>query len=564
MKTLSLIFSLRFILILLFPFFCKAQNYDWIKTLGSHFNDESTDVVKDQMGNIYVSGFFNETLNLLGSDPQFQISSKGEVDIFIVKMTPEGNIIWVKSFGGPRLDVSYGMVYDNKGNLYLTGEFLGTADFDPGVSEFLISSSGNNDAFIVKLDTAGNFQWAKSIGSIDFDFGSALVCHEDGSITMGGSFGAEVDFDPGPGVHKIWSNSYANIFLVKFDERGEFKWVKTFKATGNDFLAAITFEDNNYLITGSFDGKTDFSSPSQNRVLQTIDGIDAFIAKLDATGEPIWVQQLGGSGIQSGSCIYASDNSDYYFGGVFAHSVDFQPGTNVHELTATGIRDAYLLKVNSDGDLIWVKQFGGLDITSPVNIFRDSNGSLLLTGNFVFDLDVDPGPERIMYNSKGFTDIFLIALSPEGQFLNADTEGGSGRDQIAGGAFDDKYGFCFAGYYSGTVVWDDKNHLQSNSGSKDIIIFKTNRNFTVHELNTTNETLNVYPNPFMNKVIIDTGLDPSNIEISLFSTSGELIDKQYINGKRLLELEIKHTGCIFILHMKDLRHHKVIKLVKLP
>src|SRR5690606_1414173 len=110
------------------------------------------------------------------------------------------------------------------GNVYTAGTFIGTADFDPGAGVYYLSSEGDMDIFIQKLDTNGNFVWAKSMGGINWDYGYSVAVDVSGNVYTTGSFRETVDFDPGAGIYNLTSQGGTDIFIQKLDADGNFVW----------------------------------------------------------------------------------------------------------------------------------------------------------------------------------------------------------------------------------------------------------------------------------------------------------------------------------------------------
>ena len=109
-------------------------------------------------------GSFQGTADFDPGAGTFNLTSAGDYDIFISKLDSSGNFVWAKSLGGTGYDVSYGIALDSGGNVYTTGSFSGTVDFDPGAGTFNLTSAGTGDIFVSKLDSNGNFVWARSLG----------------------------------------------------------------------------------------------------------------------------------------------------------------------------------------------------------------------------------------------------------------------------------------------------------------------------------------------------------------------------------------------------------------
>src|SRR5262245_21645591 len=119
------------------------------------------------------------------------------------------NWLWAKGEGGIGRDDGMAIAIDSSGNVYTTGIFSSTADFDPCPGFFNLVSNGQTDIFILKLDSSGNFVWAKQIGGATYDAGESLAIDSIGNVYITGAFSGTVDFDPGAGVFNLTSDSSA-------------------------------------------------------------------------------------------------------------------------------------------------------------------------------------------------------------------------------------------------------------------------------------------------------------------------------------------------------------------
>lgn len=139
----------------------------------------------------------------------------------------DGYFARAKSIGGGGDDSSKGISVDDSGNIYTIGNFYGTVDFDPGSGSFYLTSHGGSDIFISKLDSNGNFVWAKSMGGVSNDSGLGISIDNSGNIYTIGSFTGTVDFDPDLGGFNLTGGG---VFFGKLDSYGNFLWAKALKA----------------------------------------------------------------------------------------------------------------------------------------------------------------------------------------------------------------------------------------------------------------------------------------------------------------------------------------------
>src|SRR4030095_14166224 len=126
-------------------------------------------------------------------------------DIFISKLDSSGNFVWAKTLGGAGIDDGRCIITDDEGNIYFSGSFSGTCDFNPDTGVYNLTSAGNNDAFVCKLDSNGNFILAKQFASQGYSYACSLLIDDAGNLFVEGSFSGTVDFDPGPGSFNLTS-----------------------------------------------------------------------------------------------------------------------------------------------------------------------------------------------------------------------------------------------------------------------------------------------------------------------------------------------------------------------
>ena len=123
---------------------------------------------------------------------------------------------------------------DAIGNIYTTGYFAGTVDFDPGNGITTLDPTGA-DIFVHKMDSSGNFIWARSFGGIGEDRGLSLKVDDLGNVYTTGAFNGTADFDPSTGTANLTSNGFQDAFVSKLNANGDFVWVKQMGGSINWF-----------------------------------------------------------------------------------------------------------------------------------------------------------------------------------------------------------------------------------------------------------------------------------------------------------------------------------------
>lgn len=389
-------------------------DFVWAKAITGYYSCIGYDIVTDSSGNVYVTGFFWDTVDFDPGIGTANLTSNGWSDIFLIKLTSSGNLLWAKSMGGTLYDNGYSLSVDSSGNVYITGYFQGTADFDPGPATInLTSNAGSLDIFICKLNSNGDFVWAKAIGGPEEDRGYSLATDSSGNVYTTGFFQDTVDFDPGAGVFNLINTSGYDIFVSKLDSNGNFVWAKGMGSTsGGEGLALSLDTSGNPYITGYFTGTVDFDPGAGTfNLTSEAPSQDIFISKLSSNGNFVWAKSLHGPLNENGYGISVDNSGNVYTTGFFQGTVDFDPGTGTFSLTSAGINDIFISKLSSSGNFIWAKTMGGTSDEYGKAITADNSGNVYTAGYFNGTVDFNPGTGTFNLTSAGSDDIFIHKLS---------------------------------------------------------------------------------------------------------------------------------------------------------
>jgi len=194
----------------------NAQALQWAKAMGGYFSDIGQSIALDGSGNVYTTGYFRGIADFDPGAGVTNLTSAGSYDIFISKLDASGNFVWAKAIGGLTNDLVFSIALDGSGNVYTTGSFEGTVDFDPAAGFYNLTSVGNADIFISKLDASGNFVWANAMGGTDMENGYSIALDGSGNVYTTGVFAGTADFDPGTGVANLTSAGFYDIFVAKY------------------------------------------------------------------------------------------------------------------------------------------------------------------------------------------------------------------------------------------------------------------------------------------------------------------------------------------------------------
>ncbi|MEX2379789.1 MAG: SBBP repeat-containing protein, partial [Vicingaceae bacterium] len=250
---------------------------------------------------------------------------------------------WAASFSGSGYDHSSSITLDQNGNVYSTGYFFNTVDFDPDTSVFNLTSSSSSDIYISKLDTNGQLVWAKSFtGSGTFKRGQGITIDKNGNIYTTGRFSGKVDFNPSTApadtfFHNVTGSSRA-AFISKLDSNGNFIWAKIFTGNGTVEGNSIAVDDyGNVFTTGSFAGTVDFNPAQVTFNMSSAGASDMFVSKLDASGNFEWAKKISGTSIDDGKAIAVDQLGNVCIvADVLSQVVDVDPSLNVVNLSTNG------------------------------------------------------------------------------------------------------------------------------------------------------------------------------------------------------------------------------------
>jgi len=387
-------------------------------------HSDVVDIVTNNQNELYAVGHFDGTTDFdQSTNATYNLSTNGSDDIFICKInTNNQSFIWAKKIGGISVERVYSVNIDSKDNVYITGFFGGIVDFDPGANIYNLTSNGSQDAFVCKLDKNGNFKWAVSFGSQNQDIGFSIKTDSLGNAYTSGYFIGTVDFNPGSNVFTLSSTNIGNSnmtgYLCKLDSMGNFIWAKLLPRS---FCMTL---DNNYniLISSTYTGNPDFDpginvvnlSPTLNSNQSAF-----FILKLDSAGTFVWAKSFAlnsSPGNNSNNDITTDKSNNIYLMGHFNGNVDFDPGSGINNLSSSGNYDIYVSKLNSAGDLVWARDFGGSNTEASTSI-AVYNNKIYTTGEFnsTIDVSITPGTSIPLYTNSQYN---YLLITIWGQSIN--------------------------------------------------------------------------------------------------------------------------------------------------
>lgn len=358
-------------------------------------------------GGVYIVGSYVRSVNIDG----LVLSNSGTRDIFIAKFnSTTGNVIDAISLGaGEATDI----VTDNSGNIFVTGHFYGTNDFDPSGNQNNLTSAGGSDVFIAKYNSSLQYQFARRIGGPGNDKGTSLALFSC-KLYVAGEFeqtifvGSSGGFVPIP--RYLTSEGNTDIFWGEYScTSGSYVRSKRIGGTDNDRDALISVDDfyGNVYVAGTFESSVDFNIGGNTLTLNAQLNGDMFFAKYDNSANCIYAKQTsGGTKVRD---IVAADYGELYLTGNYIGTNDFNPGSNSFNLTAIGDQDIFVAKYDRVGSFQYAEGFGRSNESSYGYSISLYDNDIYLAGSSIAGADFDPDTGIATfqnlswgYNSKPF------------------------------------------------------------------------------------------------------------------------------------------------------------------
>lgn len=417
----------------------------WQKRAGDAGAQAASGVANHQGGPV-ITGALAGSADFGGGN----ITSAGGNDIFVASYDYSGVFQWAKRFGDAGAQAGVDVAVDALGNNYVIGDFAGTVDFGGGA----LTSAGNTDVFVVKLDSAGGFVWAKRFGDNTAQNGRGIAVDKDGNVVITGSFNGKIDLGGG----SITSAGTTDIFVAKLDTDGNHVWSKTFGDAGAQSGKAVDVDlAGNVVVTGDFAGTVDFGGGA----LTSAGGNDVFLASFDAAGNHLWSQRFGDAGAQASGGVAVDSVGNVVITGSAAGKVNFGGGL----LTSAGGNDVFVAKFTQAGQHLWSKFFGSTAADNGRDVAIDRFDAVLLTGDSAGSINFGGGALA----GAGSSDVFVVKLDPMGVHAWSHRYGDAGAQSGASVAVDDS-GVLVAGAFAGAVNFGPAS--MTSAGGNDVFVAK--------------------------------------------------------------------------------------------
>lgn len=551
--------------------FCLAlpsfgQTFEWAKANGGDGEDVVRGMATDPQGNTYLTGYFTDTSSFGDGGAQTTITANGWFDVFVSKTDANGNLMWVKNFGGEGSDLGTAVSFDADGNTYVTGVFEGTVDVDPGPGTVNFTSAGEQDIFVVKLSAQGNFLWAKHMGGTGYEQTTGIGVDGLGNVYVTGYFYATASFNPtGIDVAEMSPAGMCDAFIVKYKGDGSFDWAQRFGGEDIDLPMAMKVKENGDLyITGQFRGMADFNpNPMEAFFLSTDPSHErgVFLLYVNESGytQGAIVAAAGeGEGIGMDLALDANDN--VYITGNCAGETLLNPGLeNEFSIDGGQFTQGFVLKADFTNGVVWAKTLDTEAASFSYGVTVNPAGECFVSGYFEGTLQV--GDYELAESSENADMNFLLRLSAGGTFTGAYKFAGANFIDYHGLGSDANGNIYVGGSFETTV---DLNPLESGTdeavsvGFRDVYTLKMHPGETSGTGAFTANSMVVYPNPAQDIVTLTANQDLAGHGYNLYDVAGRSI----LNGTLGIDNSINIKALPAGTYLLKVGESQAVKLIK--
>lgn len=332
---------------------------------------------------------------------------------------------WARATGGPdQYDSCSTTLVDANGNVYSTGRFRQTTNFDPGNTNITEVAMLYGDVYVQKLSPTGSFLWVKVFKSEFTMERSYLTLDSNNNVYVTSQFKGSIDLDPSVGidVHSVLS-PYSSSYVVKLNSNGDYIWGKHFNfgSTNNPGIETNGIEidnNNNILLTGEFQSSIDFDLGNTTQ-FSTGTPRNNFLMKMDSNGEFIWNKVFATNpyGFYVINDIEIDSQNNIILAGGTYGSVYLNPPTGNFVSSDINFPDLAIVKLNENGGFLWSKIAQGTIVGSTNSseqanaIVVDASDNIYFSGYFCKKINLEPSNtnfilENVITNSNTSSPFF--------------------------------------------------------------------------------------------------------------------------------------------------------------
>ncbi|MCK9423615.1 MAG: T9SS type A sorting domain-containing protein [Bacteroidales bacterium] len=361
-------------------------NIEWQKCYGGNDNEDAIKMSPCLDGGLLLCGSTWSATPLGGYNGDVY-GNHGTSDYWLVKVDSLGTIEWSKCYGGALREDLYSITSTSDSGFFLAG-WSNSIDGD------VTGNHGLYDAWIVKINHSGIIKWEKSYGGSNIDWANNITSTNDGGfifcgVTYSNDGDALCNFHGG-----------CDVWVVKGDSLGNIEWQKCYGGIdyegGNSIL---TTPDGGYIFMG-------VTASNDGDVTENHGGGDIWIVKIDHEGNLIWQKCFGGSKDELGYFIKPGNAGSFFIGGATNSNDGDVSGNN--SLPYDVYYDMWLIKISSEGTLLWQQCLGGDYVEVLVDLSELLDGQMMLLGST--NTSNNSGDVQCDHHGPGTNDVWLLSV----------------------------------------------------------------------------------------------------------------------------------------------------------
>lgn len=523
----------------------------WSTFVGGSDVDESYGSYTDADDNTYVTGYTGSA-NFPVTAGVLQVAKQGQYDAFLTKLDTTGNEIWSTFYGGIGDEYGYKVVVDSDNNPYLLGYTNGNDILVSSSGVFQSSSNGSYDAFVVKLDSSGNFIWGTYYGGNGGEFALSADIGNDDNVVIGG-YTSSTNL-PMQNAHQSLMGGALDAFVAKFDSTGALLWSTYCGGTNSEDVHTLHVDGQNNVIIAGETYSSDFPASSGAYQVNNAGNLDVFVSKYSSSGVRVFSTYFGGFNAEDANAL-CSDSDGYIYLAGYTESLDFPViGSNVYQGIKNGGKDAFVAKFTGAGMPIRSTFFGG-GAEDRFTVARLSSSNALYLGGYTLSSDLPIIGVPYQSTNAGLSDGFYVKLDTALTPNYSTYIGGSSAEYLNDLSINSNHLLTFSGFTSSTNFPVTQNVFQDTlAGQSDAFVFQTDSvfnliTFSIDEMDQE-QYMEVIPNPFTDQVKLKFNSNQI-ADLIVYSIEGKEVYRRSIKGKDVtMDLSFLTKG-VYILSLDD-------------
>jgi hypothetical protein len=505
----------------------------WAKGAGGTGKDYCLSSCADANGNVYITGYFTGPTLVLGSITLVNTTPGGNMeDFFIAKYDASGNVLWARGAPGINYDAGNSITVDNAGNIIVFGEFASPVITFGSITLGLpLPTNTARDIFIVKYDPAGNVIWARREGGNSYENAGTVCADQNNNIFIVGTFASDtMSVGTTTFVNTINTWNSLDMFIAKYDAAGNPLWARNFGDTSRVDIGFACCADpaGNFYFSGIFMSAT---ISFGNNTLYNTGALDSFITKIDASGNIVWCRQIGTPKDDHCTGLAADASGNVFATGFFySASIAFGYTTLINNITAGDVSDAFVVKYNVVGNVVWAKSITGQYDELGEDVLVDSSGDIIVVGSFNSPT-VTAGAQTLTNTGSADVfpkaDVFIVKYDSGGNVLWSVKAGGTDHDFALAVSNDTGGNIWVSGYFfspflnvGNTTI---NNTTTGGPDNIDVFVAKFSGATAGFEERSNASVVSLFPNPFRSECVLHTEQKFENANLTIVNALGEII-----------------------------------------